>query len=962
MSIPEPGDSEETSPEPTEPVEASRSGWSMTALVAHDRTEPPASFTDRDALAAWAAVSALWHPALLTIARELPTIEDVGFPSSPEREEIRVIAAGQRERLPSGYRVQGEDAGSILIEGASDRAEIVREILSRCHVKASAPGDEIASLALDFQALGTACWWLRDLTLGMGHADGLDHTSLAREVFAGATAWSTGDANTTRNRLRAAFEILTQARERFYPVDAYLVDICLLDRAMPAGVLADALASRSPVTFLAQADAIETQAKVNPEALARLREAISEGWADVVGGCYQEGLDPLLPLASILWQFRKGGQIYREHLDSRAVESYARRRFGLYPTVPQIAKGFGFRFAVHLGFDAGKFPIRPEAKRLWESPDHSTVETLTRPPLAGDRALEGLRLPWRLASSMKDDHVATLAIVHWPSPVAGWWLDLRRIASYSPVLARCVTLNDYFHLTDRPFETFAPEPDRYITPYLAQAVARKEATPVSSHAEHARLRARYDGVRTARAIAQALGSTEDAVWSDPEDLVETDRCDEAREAIQGLESVWAGALASGVAGNSAGGRPGYLVINPCGVSRRAAVLLPEASADLRPEGPLRASQFTEEGVWGVVDLPAYGFGWVPRETNSDASSATNRELSVRDRVLKNESVSVAFDASTGGLRAIMSAVDETPRLGQQLVISGLKTLDGQPASSSMRATAFEVEYGGPALIQAVSQGELLGPNDRRLARFRQRVRIWAGRPTIELQVEFEDIDPSWLATIADADPWTHHLALRWAWPDSSTMLRRLCLLSPEMTEANRPETPDALDLSTRRQRTALLFGGLPYHQRHGSRMLDTILIAGSESCRSFTLGVVLDLEHPFHASTELIAPAYVVPVETGPPRIGPTGWLFQVNPQGIAVISVEAIEAGEDGQGWGLAFHLRETTGRPARGRLRTFRNPSWAKQTDFQGGVIVDLPVEGDTVMVDLTPHEVARVEVTLG
>ena len=52
------------------------------------------------------------------------------------------------------------------------------------------------------------------------------------------------------------------------------------------------------------------------------------------------------------------------------------------------------------------------------------------------------------------------------------------------------------------------------------------------------------------------------------------------------------------------------------------------------------------------------------------------------------------------------------------------------------------------------------------------------------------------------------------------MLRRTCLLAPEVTEADRPETPDALDISTRRQRTALLFGGLAHHRKHGTRMLD----------------------------------------------------------------------------------------------------------------------------------------------
>ena len=59
---------------------------------------------------------------------------------------------------------------------------------------------------------------------------------------------------------------------------------------------------------------------------------------------------------------------------------------------------------------------------------------------------------------MKDDHVAAVPLVHWPSPVAPWYLDLRRVAAYSPVLGRLTTLNDFFHLTDRPFESFRPEP------------------------------------------------------------------------------------------------------------------------------------------------------------------------------------------------------------------------------------------------------------------------------------------------------------------------------------------------------------------------------------------------------------------------------------------------------------------------------------------------------------------------
>ena len=76
---------------------------------------------------------------------------------------------------------------------------------------------------------------------------------------------------------------------------------------------------------------------------------------------------------------------------------------------------------------------------------------------------------------MKNDHVAALPLVHWPKPVAPWYLDLRRAAAYSPVLGRWTTLNDFFHLTDRPYETFRPDPDTYQSPYLAQAVGPARA-------------------------------------------------------------------------------------------------------------------------------------------------------------------------------------------------------------------------------------------------------------------------------------------------------------------------------------------------------------------------------------------------------------------------------------------------------------------------------------------------------
>ncbi len=557
------------------PVEPAPPGWVFIALVPHNGREPPPQLGDQLALEVWCAVSALWHPSLLSRAAELPRIEPIEYPSAPGPREVRVIPGGAWDQLPSGYRTQAEDAGVALIEAGPDRDDLIHRIRSRLGAQESPQRLEdkgTATAASGFLALGTVMWMLRDLTIAMGHSDNLDHESLKSELLAGAYQWQIGDWSSAVNRLRAAFEVLTQARERFYPVDAYLIDLCLVDATMTEGVLAAPLESPVPISFLASAQAIENQALHDPERVAALRQAIADGWADVVGGSYAEAEDSLLPMESSLWQFRRGNEVYRLHLDDRNAETFARRRFGLHTQLPQFAKRFGFRYALHLGLDAGRFPIPAETKRMWESPDGSSLESLMRPPMAADRPLQGWLLPWRMAATMKNDHVAAVPLVHWPQPVAPWYRDLRRAAGYSAVLGRWTTVNDFFHLTDRPYESFRPEPDLYQSPFLAQAVARGERTPIGRLARHHRLRARLDAARAIEAFAVAIATAAAGGRPDPaatetsshaaagtatdlhatrgpvpleeiETLIESGRHDEAATALDKVEPAWSTALA-----------------------------------------------------------------------------------------------------------------------------------------------------------------------------------------------------------------------------------------------------------------------------------------------------------------------------------------------------------------------------------------------------------------------------------
>ena len=252
-------------------VEGTSAGWVLIAAVPFEGREPPRHVSDELAQAVWCAVSSLWHPALLCCSAELPRIEPIESPSAPGQKEIRIVAGGLWDQLPSGYRTQAEDSGSVLVESGTDRTQLIGEIRARLgagDVSDLAESEGMASAASDFLAFGTMRWLLRDLTIAMGHSDSIDYESLVREMLAGAHQWRIDDWSSAVNRLRAAFENLTQARERYYPVDAYLLDLCLIDPAMKEGVLAGPLERPIAVTFLLSAQAIENQALNDPQRVA----------------------------------------------------------------------------------------------------------------------------------------------------------------------------------------------------------------------------------------------------------------------------------------------------------------------------------------------------------------------------------------------------------------------------------------------------------------------------------------------------------------------------------------------------------------------------------------------------------------------------------------------------------------------------------------------------------------------
>src|SRR5207248_821846 len=144
---------------------------------------------------------------------------------------------------------------------------------------------------------------------------------------------------------------------------------------------------------------------------------------------------------------------------------------------------------LHAGFEEGKTPDGLQFKVRWEGLDGSAIDAIARTPLDASKPQTFLAFATKMGESMDSDHVATLCLAHWPGQASLWIDDLRRIAKYSAVLGKWVTLDEYFQNTDHPGQLDRFEADRYRSPYLKQAIVRKHDDSISTQVRYWRRQA-----------------------------------------------------------------------------------------------------------------------------------------------------------------------------------------------------------------------------------------------------------------------------------------------------------------------------------------------------------------------------------------------------------------------------------------------------------------------------------------
>ncbi len=948
-------------------------------LPCHSLEDFPLYHTGEAAEGLLANWTAAWHPALIAAAERIVSWCRSDTPPEELGNKLLLIPSVSITELPTGFAQRAKDQGACVIRKQSERSVIVAAALAELD---GGDGGVPADLAADFLALGYCYLQVQLLTRQLRYASNLDEVHFKNIVVDAAQAALRGELPRARERLAACFSLLAEERDRYYPVEAFILDLTLVGPTTLGQALRDELVQEvvcqpaeknadddtqptgslpHVANLLLSGETLEVMASKEPATLAELKKALTENRASLIGGHYHEGLTTLVSRETLRDDLVRGRATYQQHLNAAPVV-FGRFRFGLSPVLPQLLNKLGFLGALHVPFEDGRVPEGTQFKTRWEGPDGASIEAIARPPQDATKAETFLNLAVKMGESMDRDHVATLCLAHWPGQSSPWYQDLRRIASYCPALGKFVGIEAYFQTTDTPTQLDRYDAGQYRSPYLKQAVIRRTPDPISNCV-------RYWQRRASLSAQQALETLATLVSGDVGKLANTDELSLAIDS--GLElpenAAVTSALASGLTKSlerfasviptaKTGVQQGYLVVNPCSFVRRIGVQIPDLPGLPAVGRPIYAAAEQGNQKQVVVDVPPLGFAWISAAENSTAVKPAKKEIMLAEgNALRNEYFEATINPVTGTLQSIHEYNARGNRMSQQLAHRSQteeRSDDNEDGAvySVMAADKVEVTAASTAYGEITSQGRLLDRKGKVLANFTQRYRVWRGSRVLKVEIELDPIEE------LRSDPWNSYYCVRWAWNDEAAELARGVNETRYVTEAKRFESPHYIEISDAKTRTTILTGGLPYHRRQEYRILDTPLIVKGETARKFTVGIGIELAQPQHDALSLLTPSTVMARKSPPPTPASSGWLFHLDAKNVQATHWEPLVV--EGRVKGYRARLVEIAGRPGQVNISSFRPVTKARLCNLHGEVLGDANIDQGRVQLDLSASEWVMVE----
>ena len=916
-------------------------------LPCHSLEDFPVHGSKRVAQSLLAAWTGLWHPELISDSGKAPewrsTVDTVSSEQEAElyREnciqqhyydddgtayfadqgDLEFDAETFEERWRDCLVVIPEPSLAKVYDGFVDKASevgatIVKDVVSRVDwlAEIGVESDIDPNLIDDFFSLAYVRLQVEMMTQKLRYSSDLDCERFGEVVVAAAGAAKQRDSGSAKSGLQAAFDQLSEEKNQYYPVAADFVDMVLVNEKIRSESFAAELESETPRSFVMSGAAIRSLAERSAETAKAIAAQVEDGSASIICGPENELPDNLLSVETMLNQLKLGRSACEDLLGS-SPGVFMRRRFGLNASLPGVLESLGYKGAVHATLDQGSIPSCYSNSMRWMGVDGGAIMAIGETPLDAASDKSFLDLGVRIGTELDSAHVSTVFFARWPTQTCDSFNDLRNATKYGSVLGDFTNAESYFESVYDPGYGDAFEADEYESESFKQAVGSGSKRPISMFISYWKNWYHLAAVRNLLAI-QSIDNQTQSVTEIQQQLESVQR----RIELQAVtwDSVLDRTIGDELAALSQKTLESFTgdLINTVPWRRRTHLvseLTSNGSGTCRGDGAIKHAGWRGDRCDSIIELS--GFGQLNSKVANMAESddaVSEPNIDDGESKLRNEFFEVRMDRESGGIRGVHFYGKRGTVLSQRLAVRSLDANSKKVVYSQMVCDSFEVITQSGIASQIKTAGKLVDGAGKTLARFTQTVGLQRGRSIIDIDIELSEVE-----TLDGSSK--NYIANRIAWSDETAEL--FCDIQGGRHAIRRPtiEAPHFIEVVQTENRFALLTKGLPWHRRASKKMLDSILVAGSENQTRFQFGIAINQESPMQ-----LAIAEMHPPLTGGGQSDcevtdseeKSSWQFHLaNRNVVATWCVPVFD--DDCRCVGLRVRLRETDGHE--GNLKLF-------------------------------------------
>jgi hypothetical protein len=977
----------------------------------------PSGISSVDACDYHAAWTSLWHPLIIDRLGFLPESKRTD-PSGLDVENALILvpnASAEKLDQPLEERLALSHS-TFMFSRSSARGELVKSLLRAIAIRAGGAeaegsgieqalqGDSVAcSLAEDFHAFGYAVQQVQCMARKLRYSFNLDWMVVTEQLLSSARCFAGGDFEECDRLLAAAYDSLSQERDRYCSQQAYLMHLVLTasvnpkSAKSPIGALFVSELQRDTVSnVLATTETLEKIRSGNSQGFELLQHRLREKSLSLLGGFAKELQHTYLTEHALHRSFSFARREV-QRLGLPAVTTLAPFRPGIPGCLPSIALFHGYQGALIARFSDGMIPEKEHAKLRWQETSESpALDTILGHVLDANDNESLLNFGTELAKQLDYHQVPTMVLAHWPLQVCLGFEDLLRAARRSPALGKFVLIDEYFASTSQPYwsEQFATPNFPFPVRGPSQRLHSIQCSLIKLHG----LLYRAERIEEAIELIKPLTKLEviQEFASKLKDLLH--RCDAIAQhdsiEIESPENWYPALFAEiqqlqdqvgGVLQSTFGTGDGFAVVHPASHPARRLVRLSVPKSQLlhtKNERIVHACDLPDgKNCELLVDVPPYGFtsiptmgscnpdSEIPREKKSTGLFSkwfgSNHPVATPAGLLSNEFIEAQFDSIKGHLRAFYVRDQRGNRLSAMLSLVQ-RPLDFATKYSEKDFLALQsvsMESSNPtdaSGVVSIRGGFITDVASGNGPRITQTFTMHTQAKWLEIHVKGSGFSAS-----------EHYPVWRMVWPSEAASLSLWAASNKSKWLQPLQANTELIEIDDAQYKLYIATGGLSVHRKYGPNQLVTALPISKDGSVDVRLFIGLQWQRPWETAIDLFQEPWVLQPKSSAAAtsIPQSAWLAQCNHPNVRMHFLASDwvmpNLGEVPMDPGFfqpesLISILETAGKSGTAKISLPKKPTEAFKMNFTGQTLDKLEVQGSSISVPYGPRERCLVGVS--